>query len=147
MVGADVICIRVGAGVVVTEVCDAVQGMEELDRTSIVAVREARITLSLKKCHFAYTSILLLGQKVSQLGLSMHNEKVRAITKLAAPMNLCSLQSFLGMAIYFLHYIPGYVSLATPLFELLRKNMKWNWGRIQEEASKGCNNPLPWPQY
>jgi len=97
-------------------------------------VREAGITLSPKKCHFTYTSILLLGQKVSWLGLSMHDKKVRAITKLAAPMNLCSLQSFLGMAVYFSHYIPRYALLATPLFELLRKNAKWNWGRTQEEA-------------
>jgi len=115
--------------------------LEHLERV-LWAVREARITLSPKKCHFAYTSILLLGQKVSWLGLSMHNKKVRAITKLAAPTNLHSLQSFLGMAIYFLHYIPGYTSLAAPLFELLRKNAKWNWGRIQEEAFQRLQQAL-----
>src|SRR5260221_6258051 len=103
--------------------CSYEEHLEHLERV-LWAVREAGITLSPKKCHFAYTSILLLGQKVSQLGLSTHDKKVRAITELSAPMNLHSLQSFLGMAIYFLHYIPGYASLATPLFELLRKNTK-----------------------
>src|SRR6266478_3575787 len=46
------------------------------------AVKEAQIMLSPKKCHFTYTSILLLGQKVSHLGLSTHAEKVKAITEL-----------------------------------------------------------------
>src|SRR5260370_26384527 len=49
------------------------------------AVKEARIMLSPKKCHFAYTLILLLGQKVSRLGLLTHAEKVKAITELATP--------------------------------------------------------------
>src|SRR5260370_10411224 len=71
------------------------------------AVKEARITLFPQKCHFAYTSILLLGQKVSCLGLSTHTEKVRAIMELVAPSNVHTLQSFLGRAVYFSHYIPG----------------------------------------
>src|SRR5260370_3994684 len=66
------------------------------------AVKEAQITLSPKKCHFAYTSILLLGQKVSHLGLSTHAEEAKAITGLAVPSNMCTLQSFLGMAVYVL---------------------------------------------
>src|SRR5260370_25853826 len=97
-------------------------------------MQEARITLSSKKCHSTYTSILLLGQKVSHLGLSTHAEKVKAITELATPANICTLQSFLGMVVYFSHYIPGYTSLAAPLFELLKKKAKWEWGKEQEAA-------------
>ncbi len=36
-VGTDEVCIGVGVGVGATEVCSAVQGMEEPDRVSIVA--------------------------------------------------------------------------------------------------------------
>ena len=97
-------------------------------------IKEAHITLSLKKCHFTYTSILLLGQKVSQLGLSTHHEKVQAITDLATLSNVQSLQGFLGMAIYFLHYILGHTSLVSLLFELLKAKSKWYWGSEQEEA-------------
>src|SRR5260370_2899133 len=101
------------------------------------AVKEAQIILSPKKCHFAYTLILLLGQKVSHLWLSTHAEKVNAITELATPINVHTLQSFLGMAVYFSHYILGYASLAAPLFELLKKKAKWEWGKDQETAF--CN--------
>src|SRR5260370_39421486 len=82
------------------------------------AVKEAQITLS---PNFAYTSILLLGQKVSHLGLSTHAEKVKAITELAVPSYMCTLQSFLGMVVYFLHSIHGYASIASPLFRLIKQ--------------------------
>ena len=51
------------------------------------AVAETGITLATTKCHFAYQSLLLLGQKVSRLGLSTHMEKVSAILNLDVPRN------------------------------------------------------------
>src|SRR6266850_6069470 len=89
-----------------------------------------------------YTSILLLGQKVSCLGLSTHTEKVKAIMELATPANIHTLQSFLGMAVYFSHYIPGYALLAAPLFELLKKKAKWEWGKEQEAAFQNIQRAL-----
>jgi hypothetical protein len=46
------------------------------------AIRDTRIMLSLTKYHFGYESLLLLGQKVSWLGLSTHKEKMDAINQL-----------------------------------------------------------------
>ena len=88
-------------------------------------MKEAQITLSPKKCHFAYTSILLWGQKVSHLGLSTHAEKVRAIMELVAPSNVHTQQSFPGMAVYFSHYIP-----------------RGSWGRDQKMAFHSTQNAL-----
>src|SRR5260370_7674551 len=56
------------------------------------AVKEAQIMLSPKKCHFTYTSILLLGQKVSHLGLSTLAEQVKPNTNLPTPAHLSPLQ-------------------------------------------------------
>lgn len=72
------------------------------------AISRANITLSPPKCHFAYQSLLLLGQKVSRLGLSTHKEKVQAITELEEPKNRSDLQTFLGMMGYFASYIHVY---------------------------------------
>jgi hypothetical protein len=55
------------------------------------AIASAGITLSPTKCFVGYSSILLLGQKVSRLGLSTHLEKVRAIVELARPKSLADL--------------------------------------------------------
>jgi hypothetical protein len=58
------------------------------------AISKAGITLSPPKCFVGYSSILLLGQKVSCLGLSTHKEKVATIQDLARPMHVSDLQKW-----------------------------------------------------
>ena len=53
------------------------------------AIEGSGVTLSVTKCHFGYQSLLLLGQKVSWLGLSTHKEKVDAILLLDEPKDRC----------------------------------------------------------
>ncbi|RDB19205.1 Retrovirus-related Pol polyprotein from transposon opus [Hypsizygus marmoreus] len=115
--------------------------IEHLDRV-LEAVEKAGLTLSPKKCHLFYSSILLLGHKVSRLGLSTHLEKVKAILDLERPKKLSQLQSFLGMVVYFSAFIPHYASICAPLFLLLRKGTRWNWGANQEYAFKAAKDAL-----
>lgn len=97
-------------------------------------VSKSGLTLSPKKCHFGYSSILLLGQKVSHLGLSTHAKKVKAMSDLAHPMKVSELQTFLGMMVYFSSHIPYYSFMVSPLFQLLHKNSKWLWTAEYESA-------------
>lgn len=117
--------------------------IEHLDKV-LEAVERAGITLSPAKCHLFYSSILLLGHKVSRLGLSTHAEKVKAITELARPTKVQELQMFLGMLVYFSAFIPYYASIASPFFQLLRKGAKWEWKAEHEhafiEAKKALEN-------
>ena len=88
------------------------------------AIENFRVTLSVTKCHFGYQSLLFLGQKLSQLGLSTHKEKVDAIL-LLDKLKDHDLQVFLGMMVYFSAYIPFYAWIAGPLFNLLKGSVKW----------------------
>jgi hypothetical protein len=106
------------------------------------AINKAKLTLSPSKCHFGYQSLLLLGQKVSRLGLSTHKEKVDAIIQLDEPKNVCDLQIFLGMMVYFSGYVPFYAWIAHPLFQLLKKENKWKWGEEETEAYELCKQVL-----
>jgi hypothetical protein len=106
------------------------------------AITEAKITLSPSKCHFGYESILLLGQKVSRLGLSTHQEKVSAILDLKEPKNVHDLQVFLGMMVYFSSYIPFYAWIVHPLFQLLKKKKEWRWGLEESNAFQLCKEVL-----
>ena len=106
------------------------------------AIENAGITLSPKKCHLFYGSILLLGHKVSRLGLSTHAEKVKAIMELERLRKLSQLQTFLGMVVYFSAFIPYYASICAPLFQLLRKGCKWHWDAEQEHAFQAAKTAL-----
>jgi hypothetical protein len=115
--------------------------IEHLDKV-LSAIEKSGITLSPVKCHLFYGSILLLGHKVSRLGLSTHKEKVQAIIDLARPRKLTQLQSFLGMAVYFSAFIPFYADICSPLFELLCKGMKWTWESRHEDAFEAIKTSL-----
>ena len=106
------------------------------------AIEKAGITLSPNKCHLFYGSILLLGHKVSRLGLSTHAEKVKAILELERPRKLSQLQTFLGMVVYFSVFIPYYAFICAPLFHLMRKGCKWKWGTEEEYAFQAAKNAL-----
>lgn len=105
--------------------------IQHLDKV-LHAVEESGLTLSPTNCHFFYLSILLLGHKVSRLGLSMHEEKVKAILELERPTKVADLQSFLGMLVYFQSFIPYFADRMGLLFDNLRKGSQWNWGKEQE---------------
>lgn len=107
--------------------------IDHLDKV-LAAIKKAGIMLSPNKCHLFYRSILLLGHKVSWLGLLTHKEKVKAIMELDRPRILLQLQTFLGMLVYFSAFIPYYASICAPLFQLLCKGCKWKWGAEEEHA-------------
>jgi hypothetical protein len=106
------------------------------------AIEEAGIMLSPGKCHLFYDSILLLGHKVSRLGLSTHEEKVKAILELERPTKLLQLQTFLGMVVYFSAFIPFYADICGPLFHLLRKDCRWKWERKEEHTFRQAKDAL-----
>ena len=110
--------------------------------TVLRAIQSSKITLSPSKCHFGYQSIMLLGQKVLRLGLSTHKEKVDTILQLDNPRNVHDLQVFLGMMVYFSSYVPFYAWIAHPLFQLLKKENKWIWGKEEQTAYDLCKQVL-----
>jgi hypothetical protein len=101
------------------------------------AVAASGLMLSHPTCHLGYCSIVMLGHKVSRLGLSMHHEKLRAIWELDAPKDRKKLETFLRMAVYFTAYIPYFSWTATSLFKCLQKvDEGFEWTERQQEAFK-----------
>lgn len=98
------------------------------------AISRSGLTLSPNKCFVGYQSLLLLGQKVSRLGVSTHKEKVDAILQLEPPTNVPTLQTFLGMMTYFSSYIPFYAWIVEPLFSSLKKKTVWQWTHLEQHA-------------
>ena len=45
-------------------------------------------------------------------------------------------QKFLGLANYYRQFVKDFAKLAKPLYKLVRKDKKWNWGEKQEAVFK-----------
>ena len=117
------------------------QHVQHLDSV-LGAIAQANITLSPPKCHIGYQSLLLLGQRVSQLGISTHQEKIDAVDSMKPPTKVKELQMFLGFVNYFTNYVPFYTWITRPLYRLLSKDTLWTWDPIHQEAFELCKLAL-----
>ena len=106
------------------------------------SLTRANITLSPPKCHIGYQSLILLGQRVSRLGVSTHKEKIDAVDSMKPPTKVKELQMFLGFVNYFANYIPFFTWITKPLYRLLSNDHKWEWTPIHQEAYELCKLAL-----
>ena len=88
-------------------------------------LRKAGLKVHPGKCQFAMDAIDFLGHRVYAEGLGPQEEKVAAVRNLAAPTDISSLRSALGLFNYYRKKIQGFSSIAAPLNQLLRKGMVW----------------------
>lgn len=97
-------------------------------------LRDAGLTLNIKKCKFGLEEVEYLGFTFGKDGMSPGNKKVRAISDFPAPHDVHSARSFHGLVSFFRRFIPGFAKLATPIVELFRKEEKFIWDARREEA-------------
>ena len=96
------------------------------------ALSATGMTLNAAKCEFLKISIHCLGQIVSPHGIQAGPAKVEALTKMAPPMDVSSIQRFLGMASQLRKFIPLLAKMTKPLQDLLSAKNMWAWGQSQQ---------------
>lgn len=110
--------------------------------TILQLVIKSGITLSPSKSYVAHHSIKALGHQVSNLGIGTLEETVRAVKEFPRPHNVKSLQRFLGLAVYYRKFVKGFAKIATPLYELLKKDKEWKWEERQQKAMEEIQEKL-----
>ena len=76
----------------------------------------------------------VLGFTVSRDGISPDPQKVGAVRDFPQPHDVKTLRSFLGLASYYRRFIPGFSTVANPLFALTRKDVEFSWTTACQEA-------------
>ena len=98
------------------------------------------------KCKLGIREIKFLGHIVSGEGVKSDPEKVSVLKKLKLPTTLKQLQSHLGCYNYFSRYIKDFATLAAPLYQKIKKNIKFefndedikNWKRLRDSLIDDC---------
>ena len=85
-------------------------------------IRQFRLRLNPKKCTFGVTSGKLLGYMVSERGMEVDPDKIRAILDMPAPRTKREIRGFLGRLQYISRFIARLTDICEPIFRLLRKS-------------------------
>ncbi|KAJ9691124.1 hypothetical protein PVL29_013344 [Vitis rotundifolia] len=85
-------------------------------------IRQFRLRLNPKKCTFGVTSGKLLGYMVSERGIEVDPDKIRAILDMPAPRTEREVRGFLGRLQYISRFIARLIDICEPIFRLLRKS-------------------------
>ena len=64
----------------------------------------------------------------------MDPEKIKSIQEWPTPKSVGDIRSFHGLASFYIRFVPNFSTLASPLNELVKKNLTFTWGERQEQA-------------
>ncbi|CAI5474719.1 unnamed protein product [Closterium sp. Yama58-4] len=105
-------------------------------------LRREKLYAKQSKCEFFLPEVEFLGHVVSASGVRTDPKKITAVQDWVAPTSVKELQSFLGFANYYRHFVQGYASIASPLTDLLRKGVEYVWGPAQQQAFEQMKQSL-----
>ncbi|KAF8086993.1 hypothetical protein N665_0605s0001 [Sinapis alba] len=111
-------------------------------RAVLGRLREQQLYAKLSKCSFWQRSVGFLGHIVSEQGVSVDPEKIRAIQGWPRPKNATEVRSFLGLAGYYRKFVKGFASLAQPMTQLTGKDVKFVWSDECEKCFSALKEML-----
>ena len=92
------------------------------------------LTFRLDKCFFAQTEIDYLGYHVSASGIRPSDSNIAAVINYPVPRNAKEVLRFVSLASYFRRFVQGFSIIAKPLYGLVKKDAKFIFGEIENEA-------------
>lgn len=94
----------------------------------------AGLTVRKDKCEYYKTKITFLGYSIDEKGLHIPTDRIKAISDVPTPKNVHELKAFLGLVNYYGKFVPNMSTVASPLYTLLRNNVKFVWGDDQQKG-------------
>jgi len=92
------------------------------DVLSILRVNQ--LFANIDKCTFCVDSVVFLGFVVNKNG----------VQQWLIPKNVREIRSFHGLASFYRRFVPNFLTLASPLNELVKKDVSFVWGERQQHV-------------
>nr|GEU42831.1 reverse transcriptase domain-containing protein [Tanacetum cinerariifolium] len=83
---------------------------------------DTNLCLNWEKSHFMVKEGIVIGHKISKLGIEVDKAKVDVITKLPHPTTVKGIRSFLGHGGFYRRFIKDFSKIARPMTRLLEKD-------------------------
>ncbi|EDN93097.1 hypothetical protein SS1G_08962 [Sclerotinia sclerotiorum 1980 UF-70] len=96
-------------------------------RWVLTKLKEAGLSVDIKKCDFSVSRIKYLGFYVSTKGLEVDPEKIKDILTWKRPTTVKGVRGFLGFCGFYRKFIKNYGRIARPLDKLTQKGRTFDW--------------------
>ena len=97
-------------------------------------LRKERFFSNLNKYTFYINRLVFLSFVVSAQEIQVDEEKVRVIRDWPSPTSVSKLRSFHGLASFYQQFVKDFSSIATPIIEVIKKDVGLKWGAEQEKT-------------
>lgn len=97
-------------------------------------IRKVNLKLNPAKCEFLKKEVLYLGHVVSGNGILPDPNKIKIVENYPIPQNADELKRFIAFINYYRKFIPGFADIAFHLNKLCRKNVKFDWDEMCQNA-------------
>lgn len=108
----------------------------------LLRVRGANLKLRPEKCSLFCNEVKYLGHKIGEQGISTDDDKIKTIRDWTPPKCVKEVRSFLGLASYYRKYVNSFSTIAAPINNLLRKDVKFVWDDDCQLAFETLKNLL-----
>ena len=109
------------------------------------AFYEVGIKLHPQKCSLGRSTVPYFGHVISAQGIFPDQVKVAAVEKFPTPTNVRTVREFLGLASYYLWFVPNFVRVAGPLHMLAQADVPFVWTEACEGAFVHLKELLTFP--
>lgn len=103
-------------------------------RKVFLKLQDAGFRIKLNKCAFFQDEINYLGHTITKYGLKKNTDKIKAILEAPQPQNTTQVKSFAGLVNYYSKFVPNVSSIMKPIYQLLKKNNRFEWNHDCEVA-------------
>jgi hypothetical protein len=90
-------------------------------------LREHQLYEKLRKCSFYQSQIHYLGHIISEEGIVLYHEKIRATKGWLVPKNVLEVISFMGLVGYYRIFIEGFSKISHPISSFQKKGIIFEW--------------------
>ncbi|KAI3736236.1 hypothetical protein L6452_15774 [Arctium lappa] len=110
-------------------------------------LRKEKLFAKFSKCEFWLQEVQFLCHVVSKDGVKVDPTKIEAMMSWEPYTSPTEIQSFMGLVGYYRRFIQDFSKIASPLTSLTKKNVKFLWIEMQDQAfrtlkKKLCEAPI-----
>jgi hypothetical protein len=106
---------------------------EEHLKLELQELREHKLYAKFSKCEFFKKQVHYLCHVITEEGVAVDPNKIKAIMDWPTPKDVADIRSFMGLEFYYRRFIKGFSKIGYPITSLQKKCVKFVWTTEYEE--------------